>query len=305
MSDTGEVPRLFPGFTESVVAVNGTTLFVRHGGSGTPILLLHGHPRTSATWHRVAPRLVAAGFTVVAPDLRGYGRSGKPEPDESHRLHSKRAMATDAAELMTVLGFDRFAVAGHDRGSYVALRLALDHPARVTRLVSMDGVPISEAIERADACFATAWWHWFFFAQPEIPERVITADPDAWYADKADAATMGVANHDELMRAVHDPRTIRGMLEDYRAGLTVDLDDERADRLRGHRVACPVLLLWSSRDDLEDLYGDPLAVWAGWADDRRGARIESGHHMAEEAPDQVAAAIAGFARSPSASSLKP
>lgn len=195
---------------------------------------------------------------------------------------------------MNALGHTRFAVVGHDRGSYFALRLALDHPEAVTRAALMDCLPISEHVDRADARFATAWWHWFFFAQPDIPERVITADPDAWY--HGDPTVMGQGNHDEWRSAMRDPDVVRGMLEDYRAGLTVDYRDEIADRAAGRRLTMPVLALWSARDDLEELYGDPLAIWQDWADDVTGHCINSGHHMAEEAPHDLAAALTTFLR---------
>ncbi len=138
----------------------------------------------------------------------------------------------------------------------------------------------------------TAWWHWFFFAQPDKPERAILADPDAWYGGDPDA--MGAANHADFRRAIHDPATVRAMLEDYRAGLGVDRANDDADRAAGRGISCPVLVAWSARDDLEDLYGDVLAVWASWADDVRGAVIDSGHHMAEQAPDELAPVLAEF-----------
>jgi haloacetate dehalogenase len=198
----------------------------------------------------------------------------------------------DLVALMRRLGHDHFALAGHDRGSYVALRLALDHPAAVTRLVLLDCIPISEHLARADADFATRWWHWFFYAQPELPERAIAADPEAWYG--GDPEAMGTENHQEWRRAVHDPATVRAMLEDYRAGLTLDRRHEEADRAAGRRIAAPLLVLWSSGDDLADLYGDPLAIWADWADDVVGHPVASGHHMAEEAPVALADALTDF-----------
>jgi haloacetate dehalogenase len=158
----------------------------------------------------------------------------------------------------------------------------------------MDCIPITEHLRRADARFATSWWHWFFFAQPDIPERVINADPDAWYAAKADAETMGAANHAELRAAVHDPEVVRAMLEDYRAGLTVDREHEEADRSAGRRIDAPTLILWSAHDDLESLHGDPLEIWRGWATDVRGHRVDSRHHMAEEAAPDVAASLGRF-----------
>jgi len=287
---------VFEGFVLQRVDVGGgVELRVRSGGSGPPVVLLHGHPRTHTTWHRVAPLLVAAGHTVVCPDLRGYGRSSKPPTTEDHAPYAKRAMAGDVVALMRRLGFERFAVVGHDRGSYVALRTALDSPAAVSHLAVLDCVPIVEHLERADARFAAAWWHWFFFARPELPERLIAADVDGFY--RGTPEVMGEENHADFRAAVHDPATVRAMLEDYRAGLGVDRAAEEADRAAGRRVRCPTLVLWSARDDLVELHGDPRRIWAAWTDDLRGGGpIDSGHHMAEEAPDELAAALTGFLR---------
>ncbi|GGX18465.1 alpha/beta hydrolase [Streptomyces chryseus] len=283
---------MFEGFESQVVHVRGASVFVRHGGQGPPVLLLHGHPRTSATWHRVAPRLVAQGFTVVCPDLRGYGRSRGPAPTADHSGHSKRAVADDMLAVMRSLGHRRFLLAGHDRGGAVALRLALDHPDAVSRVALIDCLPISEHLSRITDTFATQWWHWFFFAQPDIPERVINADPDSWY--RGDPRSMGRENYDEWREATRNPEVVRAMLEDYRAGLTVDKGHEEADRAAGVRIQCPALVLWSLRDDLEDLYGDPLKIWRHWAPDVRGHGIDSGHHVAEEAPEALAASLGEF-----------
>jgi haloacetate dehalogenase len=283
---------MFEDFVVKHVDADGLAIFARHAGVGPAVLLLHGHPRTSATWHRVAPRLVARGFTVVCADLPGYGRSGKPAPADDHEPHSKRAGARRLLAMMRTLGHDRFAVVGHDRGSYLALRMALDHPEHVIRAVLTDCLPISEHLDRITPRFAAEWWHWFFFAQPETPERVINADPDAWY--QGDPDTMGRENYAEWRAAMRDPEVVRGMLEDYRAGLTVDYRDEQVDRAAGRRLRQPVLALWSLRDDLEQLYGDPLSIWRDWATDVTGYGIDSGHHMAELAPAELTAAIAGF-----------
>jgi haloacetate dehalogenase len=283
---------MFDGFTERRVRVGDASLFLRHGGDGPPVLLLHGHPRTSATWHRVAPRLVERGFTVVCPDLRGYGRSTGPPPTADHTPYAKRAVAADLAALMDSLGHRRFAVAGPDRGGLVALRLALDHPEAVSRAAFLDCAPISEQLSRITATVATTYWHWFFFAQPDVPERVIGADPDAWY--RGDPGTMGRENHAEWRQATRQPGVIRTMLEDYRAGLTVDRRHDEADRAAGVRVTCPSLVLWSARDDLPDLYGDPLSLWRDWTTDLTGHAVDSSHHMAEEAPDQLADALGRF-----------
>lgn len=283
---------MFEGFEIADVPVGEATIHVRSGGEGPPLVLLHGHPRTGATWHRVAPLLVERGFTVVVPDLRGYGRSTAPPPRADHAQASKRAMAADIRELMRRLGHDRFDLVGHDRGSYVAFRLAMDQPDAVRRVALLDCIPIVEHLDRISPEFATAWYHWFFFAQPEIPERVIGADPDAWYG--GDPVAMGPDNHAERREAVHRPEVVRAMLEDYRAGLTVDAADERADRAAGRRLAMPLLVAWSLRDDLEQLFGDPVAIWRDWAADVRGFRIDSGHHVAEEAPGPLVDMLAGF-----------
>ena len=283
---------MFEGFELEFLDVGEATLRVRHGGSGPPVLLLHGHPRTHATWHRVAP-LLAARHTVVCPDLRGYGESSKPPSIPGHEPYSKRAMARDFIALMGLLGHDRFAVVGHDRGAYVAFRTALDHPAAVERLAVLDAVPIADALARCDARFAASWWHWFFFGQTEKPaERVISADPDGWYG--AHPHQMGDEAYADYRRAIHDPETVHAMMEDYRAGLGLDRRHDEEDRRAGRRVACPVLVLWALGDDLPDLYGDVLGVWSGWADDLRGGPFDSGHHMAEEAPEALAAELLAF-----------
>ena len=194
--------------------------------------------------------------------------------------------------VMHALGHGQFALAGHDRGSYVAFRLALDYPEAVSRLALLDCIPISEHLSRITTEFATRWWHWFFFAQAETPERVINADPDRWY--HGDPEAMGQANYVEWREATRSPDVVRAMLEDYRAGLTVDRQHEEADRAAGTRLQVPLLVLWSQRNDLEDLYGDPLVIWRDWADDLRGQSIDSGHHMAEEAPNALAASLGDF-----------
>jgi haloacetate dehalogenase len=277
----------FDGFTLESINVGAVRVRVRHGGAGPPVLLLHGHPRTHVTWHRVAPLLVSAGYTVVCPDLRGYGQSSKPATTADHMPYSKREMARDGVGLMRNLGHERFAVVGHDRGCYVALRMALDHPDIISHLAVLDGIPIGEALARADARFAARWWHWWFLGQTTRPaERVINADPDAWYA--AGPEVMGDEAYADFRAAVHDPATVHAMCEDYRAGLTVDRVADDADKATGRKIACPTLFCWSTRDDMVDLYGDPLAIWRDWADNVQGAPIDSGHHMAEENPQALA-----------------
>ncbi|WP_130835642.1 alpha/beta fold hydrolase [[Erwinia] mediterraneensis] len=282
---------MFDGFRLEQVKLSDAVLNVRYGGQGPPVLLLHGHPRTHVTWSRVAP-LLATSFTVVCPDLRGFGLSSKPPDLPDHAGSSKRAKAQDCVELMHFLGFERFAVAGHDRGAYTAYRAALDYPQKITRLAVLDCVPILEALERCNEQFARLWYHWFFFAQPEKPERAILADPDAWYGCRPE--TMGDEEYNAFRQAIHDPDTVHGMLEDYRAGLTIDRRHEAEDRDLGRKIVCPLLCLWSERDDLEQLYGDIPAVWKNWAENVRGKSINSGHHMAEEAPEALAHELRHF-----------
>lgn len=288
---------MFPGFTlESLDVGDGIRLRVRHGGAGPAVVLLHGHPRTHTTWHRVAPEL-ARDFTVVCPDLRGYGRSAKPSSTDDHRPYSKRAMAHDVVALMALLGHETFAVAGHDRGSYVAYRMALDHPQVVTQLVVMDGVPVVEALERCDAGFASEWWHWFFMGQTSKPaERVICADPETWYGAWTSSSPdrLGPENHADFLDAIRSSATVHGRCEDYRAGLGVDRLADEADRAAGRTIGCPTMMLWSTRDDMVRLYGDPLRVWEPWCPGVVGSGIDSGHHMAEEAPAAVTAALRDF-----------
>jgi len=285
---------VFQEFELNFVDVGEATLRVRQGGSGPAVLLLHGHPRTHATWHRVAP-LLTPRHTVVCPDLRGYGESSKPATTADHEPYSKRAMARDVLALMRALGHERFAVVGHDRGAYVALRTALDHPAAVERLAVLDAVPIAEALARCDAGFAASWWHWFFFGQTEKPaERVISSDPDAWYT--AGPEQMGEEAYADYRRAIHDPETVHAMMEDYRAGLGIDRAHDEADLRAGRRVACPTLVIWATRDDMQALYGDVLNVWRRWTTELCGFAIESGHHIAEDAPHELAAELLGFLR---------
>jgi haloacetate dehalogenase len=284
---------MFDGFTLERVDLDEVSVRVRHGGVGSPVVLLHGHPRTHTTWHQVAPRL-ADEHVVVCPDLRGYGGSTLPPDAADHAQSSKRAMAHDVVALMDRLGHDRFAVVGHDRGALVAFRTAMDHPARVSHLVVMDGLPLIEHLERTDARFALAWWHWWFLGQSDKPaERVINADPDAWYRTPPPEA-VGPENHADLWAALRDPAVVHGMCEDYRAGLGVDGEHDEADRAAGRRVACPTLLLESAKDDI-DIHGDPTAIWAPWLQQPLCHRvIDSGHHQAEEAPAEVAEALLAF-----------
>lgn len=282
---------MFEGFKLEMIDVGGETLRVRHGGNGPGVLLLHGHPQTHMMWHRIAPTL-AKDFTVVAPDLRGYGDSSKPPTSPDHEPYSKRAMAVDQVRLMATLGYERFLVVGHDRGGRVAYRLALDHPQRVEKLAVLDIVPTSELWRRADMEFGLAFWHWFFLAQPApFPERVIAADPGAFYF-RGDRSVFAAEALEDYLRCARDERTIHAMCEDYRAGATYDYAADEADRGR-RRISCPLLALWSERGELERGF-DVLEVWRRWADDVRGHPVDCGHYLAEEAPGAVSSALMEF-----------
>jgi haloacetate dehalogenase len=284
---------LLPGFSRVELTVNGTTISAERGGSGPPVLLLHGYPQTHVMWHRVAPAL-AERFTVVCPDLRGYGDSGKPLSDETHEPYSKRVMALDQLELMRALGFERFALAGHDRGARVARRLALDHPDTVSRLAILDIVPTETIYSRLDQRRATTVWRYFFLVQPpDLPERLIGADP-RFYLDwtfKEWCGTPGSLSEvavSEYLRCF-DPVTISAGCEDYRAGATIDLAHDRAGETR---IRCPTLVLWSARGIGSDY--DVLSIWREKTDMVRGRALDCGHLLAEERPEETTSELMAF-----------
>jgi haloacetate dehalogenase len=290
-------PVLFPGFRQQRVVTRETEIHAVIGGQGPPVLLLHGYPQTHACWHRIAPEL-ARRFTVVCPDLRGYGDSGRPPSDPTHRAYSKRVMAGDQLEVMASLGFERFAVVGHDRGGRVAYRLALDHPERVTELAVLDIVPTFEAWARMDRRASLGSYHWLFLAQPpDLPERLIGADPafflrwtlDSW-AGRRDAFDPRALA--EYHRAFRDPAVIHATCEDYRAGATVDVDADLADQGR-RRIDCPLLVLWGG-GRAQERGGDFTAVWRDWASDVRGQALACGHFLPEEAPVETLTALESF-----------
>lgn len=293
---------MFEGFESARVPTAEAEIFVRRGGAGPPLLLLHGYPQSHVAWHKVAPRL-ARRFTVVVPDLRGYGDSRGPAPDPGHTAYAKRAMARDMVEVMAGLGFARFALAGHDRGARVAYRLALDEPNRVERLAVLDIVPSLETAELTDKDLALATYHWFFLAQPApLPERLIGADPDFYLDHTLDSwlGTPGAISPEaraEYRRCFRKDSVIRAACADYRAGLSVDLDHDRADRAAGRRIACPVLALWA-RQGSDGKAIDHLTLWRRWADEVVGLEAPCGHFLMEEAPETVAAALEDFLEAP-------
>jgi haloacetate dehalogenase len=298
------VERVFDGFTSATIAVDETAIFVRHAGRGPAILLLHGFPETHVMWRDVAPAL-AADFSVVCADLRGYGASGKPPSTDDHAPYGKRAMARDMVQMMRVLGFDRFSVAGHDRGGRVAYRLALDHPDRVERLALFDIIPTSDAFDRADARFALAFWPWSLLAQPApLPETLVAAAPDA-IVDHAlgqwgsDAAAFPADVREHYVNALRSPETVHAICEEYRAAATLDREMDAADRRAGRTIACPVLALWSEGSSLDTWYrdaGGPLGILRQWASNVSGRAVPGGHFFPEQHPSETVTALREFMR---------
>ena len=289
----------FRDFTLTTRRVTDGTMRLRTAGSGPPLLLLHGNPQTHAMWHATAPTL-AERFTVVAPDLRGYGASFKPGATGDHAPYAKSSMARDLAELMTGLGHDRFQVVAHDRGARVAHRLALDNPARVERLAVLDIVPTIEHFERTDMAFALGYYHWFWFAQPHpFPEELINAAPTTWFnahtsREPKPPSFFRQEALDDYLRAAHDPAAITGMCEDYRAAATIGLEHDRISRAEGRKVACDMLVLWGAKGKIGGWY-DPLDLWRHYCTGIvQGGPVNSGHYLAEEAPDEVLAALDPF-----------
>lgn len=298
MDDTRavETTALFPGFRIERIATADAEIHCVVGGSGPPLLLLHGYPQTHAMWHRIAPRL-AERFTVVCSDLRGYGDSSKPAGGERHGNYAKRAMAADQVEVMRTLGFQHFRLAGHDRGGRVAHRLALDYPRVVERLAVLDISPTRIMYGHTDKAFATAYYHWFFLIQPfDLPERLIGADPIYYLHKKIGGWSRGMAHFDaralrEYERCFSNPETIHATCEDYRAAATVDLEHDAADS--DHRVTCPLLVLWGDEGVVNRLF-KPLEDWRSVAADVRGGAVHSGHFLAEEAPEEALREMMAF-----------
>ncbi len=292
---------MFEGFETVDVEVEGVRLHARVGGSGPPVLLLHGYPQTHALWHLVAPGLVESR-TVVASDLRGYGDSDRPASDASHAAYSKRASAADQVGLMRALGHESFAVVGHDRGARVAHRMCLDHPERVTRAAVLDIAPTRHVLGHVDLALARTYEHWFFLGQEnDLPERLIGADPAHYLRTKLAAWSGPDARFDEDAVAEYvrcfDPAGVHASCEDYRAALTVDLEHDDADAAAGRRVGCPLLVLWGAEGFVGRAY-DVLDVWRRYADDVRGRAVPGGHFVPEEAPAATLAELRRFLADP-------
>lgn len=289
---------MFQEFVEERIEGDGATLFVRRAGpaGAPPVVLIHGYPQTSAMWHKVAP-VLARGFQVICPDLRGYGRSDKPPSSGSHFPYSKRAMARDIHEVMARLGHDRYLVGAHDRGARVAHRLGLDYPKHVAAMTLLDIAPTREMYANTSAKFAQAYWHWFFLIQKyPLPEQMIGADPEGFWKLKCFNQAGGDnpftdAALDEYLKAFSSPEAIHASCEDYRAAATIDIDHDDADQ--GRKLPMPVQALWAKHGVIETCF-DALALWRQRADHVEGEALDATHYMAEEIPEDIALCMAGF-----------
>ena len=292
---TGE---LFPGFSTKRIRTTETEIHVVVGGAGPPLLLLHGYPQTHAIWHGIAPAL-ARDYTVVCPDLRGYGDSGKPASNATHVAYSKRAMGRDMVDVMRALGFPRFHMAGHDRGGRVAHRMCIDHPEAVERVAVIDISPTRTMFAQTDRAFATAYYHWFFLIQPfDFPEKLIGADPLFYLHRTLGRLGGGLGRFEpralaDYERCFADPATIHATSEDYRAAASIDLEHDDADVAAGRKVRCPLLVLWGEKGVVERLF-DPLRDWGAVAIDVRGKALPSGHYVPEEAPEETLRELQAF-----------
>lgn len=293
---------MFEDFDTAVADVGATTIAFRRAGAGPPLLLLHGFPETHVMWRSVAPML-AADFTVICADLRGYGGSGTPTSTPDHAPYAKTAMAADMVALMDGLGFDRFSIVGHDRGGRVAYRLALDYGERVDRLAVLDVIPTGEALDRADARLALGYWPWSLLAQPEpLPERLLAAAPEAF----VDAALAGWGSDPEsfpgdvrrlYVEALRDSATGHAICEEYRAAATLDLAADQRDRAAGRQIQAPTLVLWAASGPLDVWYedaGGPVGVWRAWARDVAGQPLPGGHFFPEQNPQDTLSALQAF-----------
>jgi haloacetate dehalogenase len=287
---------IFTNFQEKIINTSQGRINLVQGGTGFPILLLHGYPQTHVMWHKIAPAL-AEEFTVIATDLRGYGDSCKPPGKSDHSNYSKRVMAEDQVEVMSQLGYQEFYLIGHDRGARVAHRLTLDYPAKVKKLAVLDIAPTYEMYQTTDLEFATAYYHWFFLIQSyPLPETLIGANPDyflrhclqSWGKDFSAFTPEALA---EYLRCFQDPATIHGTCEDYRAAATIDREDDRGDL--NLQIKCPLLVLWGKKGLIERKY-DVLEIWRKRAVKVRGKSLNCGHFLPEEAPEETYLALREF-----------
>jgi len=289
---------MFDDFKDVSATVDGVRIKAIQGGNGPALLLLHGHPQTHAIWHKVVPELTKH-FTVVAADLRGYGDSGKPEGLPDHSNYSKRRMAQDQVDLMRSLGYESFAVLAHDRGGRVAARMALDHPAVVKKLITLDVAPTLAMYEKTSFEFARAYWHWFFLVRPApFPETLIRADADLYLKQTIGARSAGLKPftpeaYAEYLRCLQQPETAHGICEDYRASITIDLEHDRESLAKGQKITCDFLALWGAEGVIEKCF-DPIAEWKHLSNNVSGHSLPCGHYIPEEAPELLLERVLPF-----------
>ena len=292
---------LFPGYESKWINTSSGRIFARVGGSGPPLLLLHGFSSTHVMWHTVAPKL-ADKFTLIIADLPGYGWSDMPDSDKEHTPYTKRAMAKTMIEAMEQLGHVHFALAGHDRGGRVSYRLALDHPGRLSKLAVLDILPTYNYWERMNRLYALKIYHWAFLAQPApFPETLIRVDPDLYLKQTIGARSAGLAPftdaaYAEYLRCLSDPGTAHGICEDYRASITIDLEHDRVSLAEGQKIECDFLALWGAQGVIEQCF-EPLAEWQKWSANVSGEALPCGHYIPEEAPELLLERVLPFLQS--------
>jgi haloacetate dehalogenase len=291
------VPAAFSHSEKAEIEVGGNTIFIRRYGSGSPVLMVHGFPRSSLMWRFVAPQL-ASNHTVICIDLRGYARSGVPDSTEDHYPYTKRVMGNELVALMDKLGFAKFDLVGHDRGGRVCYRLTLDHPEKVQRLAVLDVIPISEAWALADTKFAMTYWPWSLLSQKApLPEKYLLGAPDAVFDNPFGGGSFGPEVKAEYLETYRDPTRVHAICEEYRAAAGLDVEHDEADQKASKRITCPMLHLWAADGPLDTFYepeGGALGIWRKWADSVQGQAVTGGHFFPEENPTETTELLRKF-----------
>ncbi len=289
----------FLDFNLSSLKIKGGFIRYRYAGNGPPLLMLHGNPQTHAMWHKIAPALIKR-YTIICPDIPGYGKSFKPKISKDHKNYSKVRMASYINEFMTLLGFNKFYFIGHDRGARIGHRLALNYPDKILKLILLDIIPTIEHFERTNKEFAMGYYHWFWLAQRyPIPESVINKAPEEWFfahtsREKKDKDFFAPKALSDYLECVKNPETIRAICEDYRAAASIDLKDDEISRKQNIKIKMPILVLWGKKGKIEQWY-DPLPIWQKYCVQKvKGYGIDTGHYLAEENPDEIIKSINSF-----------
>jgi len=289
----------FNDFDISFLETNRGIIRYRKAGNGPPLLMLHGNPQTHAMWHKVAPNLIE-DYTVICPDIPGYGKSFKPKLSANHEEYSKVKIAKDIEEFMKLLNFKSFYVLAHDRGARIAHRLALDFPDKVLKMILLDIIPTIEHFERANMDFAMGYYHWFWLAQRNpIPESVIQKAPEEWFyahtsREKKDRDFFAPNALRDYLECLKNPKTVEAICEDYRAAATIDIKDDKISRNNNVKVKSPVMVLWGKKGKIEQWY-DPIYIWKKYCSTEvKGFGIDTGHYLAEEDPEAIIKYVRSF-----------